>query len=283
MESISRIILKNIRGFKTLELNLNRGTKSKKSNTIILGKNGTCKTTLLRAIAIGISDSTDGNAMLAEPLGKFISNDFHTGKIILEISSRKKIIKQIRIETVIGLNNGKEYIKDKTGFNELPDQLCVCGYGAGRSTITSEDAREYRTLDSTYSLFNYEVGLNFPELILRRLRDYLGSNKYFTVMQGLKRAIRLTPRDNIETPKGGGIELSGPSFGAKIPFEAWADGYRLTFTWILDLYAWAMMSDSVTKSGDINGIVLIRKQGMSRRVYQFGRAVFRKSFNFPTP
>ena len=42
-----------------------------------------------------------------------------------------------------------------------------------------------------------------------------------------------------------------------IPLEGWADGYRKTLAWILDLYAWAMRANCITKTGDVNGIVLI--------------------------
>lgn len=70
---ISKIILKDIRGFKKLELNFSDSNNNNNMQTIFIGRNGTCKTTLLRCIAIGLCDVPDANGLISEPFGNFIS------------------------------------------------------------------------------------------------------------------------------------------------------------------------------------------------------------------
>ena len=43
-----------------------------------------------------------------------------------------------------------------------------------------------------------------------------------------------------------------------IPLHSWADGYRVTLNWILDIYAWAMMhGQAIDEEGHVHGILLI--------------------------
>ena len=77
------------------------------------------------------------------------------------------------------------------------------------------------------------------------------------VEAGIKRVLGLIPEDEIHLPKGGGVEVSGPTVGKRVRLEGWADGYRLTLAWLLDLYGWAMRADRVQPNGGIEGILLI--------------------------
>jgi len=76
-------------------------------------------------------------------------------------------------------------------------------------------------------------------------------------MGNIKKSLGLSESDRIDFKRGGGVEVAGRSIGRNIPLEAWADGYRKTFTWILDLYAWAMRANAITKTGNIRGILLV--------------------------
>jgi predicted ATP-binding protein involved in virulence len=49
----------------------------------------------------------------------------------------------------------------------------------------------------------------------------------------------------------------GPALGAGVPLDGWADGYRLTFLWLLDFYGRAMRADQIDSGGMVRGIVLI--------------------------
>ena len=259
---ISKINLRNIRGFQTLELNC------ESDQTLIIGKNGTGKTTLLRAIALGLSPEEDGRALLAEPMGEIgnYSEKANFGSIQVELNSVDKDRKR---EIIISRDGRFEAGKEKTsvsGWSDRPlpekwdgweGKIVVAGYGPGRAHAGSEAKSGYRVRDSVLSLFNYRTSLLSPELTLRRLRDSIGTKKYEATMERIKQSLELGAEDEIQLPKGGGIQLSGPTIGRNIPLEAWADGYRLTFTWLIDLYGWAMQVKSIDNEGHVHGVVLI--------------------------
>jgi hypothetical protein len=95
------------------------------------------------------------------------------------------------------------------------------------------------------------------EIILRRLYDYEDENIFEPAMKGIKRLLELRDEHKIEFRRGGGVQISGPGFGKTIPLDAWADGYRLTFNWIIDLYGRAMQAEAVSEQGGIRGVLLL--------------------------
>jgi len=253
---ITRIQLNNIRGFRKLDLRICDEKGNPRMRTAIIGMNGTCKTTLLRCIAMGLSGTADANALLAEPIGQLITKNEKSASIKIELVGLGDTKKPLIVETKLEVERNKEIVDSQS--KKTSDTLFVVGYGSGRSHSGSESSfRDYRIVDSAYTLFNYETSLIPPELTLRRLRDYLGSKIYEKTMRGIKNALNLPQDVKIVFPRGGGVEVSGQSIGGKIPLEGWADGYRITFSWILDLYAWAMRAEVATKSGGIKGILLI--------------------------
>jgi hypothetical protein len=133
----------------------------------------------------------------------------------------------------------------------------VCAYGAGRFGIGTDTGRGYRLRDSVATLFDYRQTLIDSELTLRRLYDFLGTRLFDSTLRGIKRVLGLTAEDEIHLAKGGGVEVSGPTVGRRVRLEGWADGYRLTFAWLLDLYGWAMRAERITPKGGIDGILLI--------------------------
>lgn len=254
---ISRIRLENIRGFRELEIDLSGRDGVPRKRTVIIGKNGTCKTSVLRAIALGLCDLADANALLSEPIGALVHRGANEGKVEMTFedgTERGKILQR---------DNGKERVlheemTDQFELDEWPNLvLFACGYGAGRHGVGPDRARDYRVADAVSTLFNYNRTLLDPELTLRRLQDFLGTDRYEGALKGIKRALGLGSEDKIGLPRGGGVELSGPSIGETIRLEGWADGYRMTFNWMLDLYGRAMNADRITREGHVRGIVLI--------------------------
>lgn len=261
---VSRISLKNIRGFKSLDLNITESGRRRGQSierprmlTVIIGANGTCKTTLLRCIAIGLSDRSWADALVAERNGGYVRESASEGTITIELMSPDDDSKRFTRRFVVTKSGAVEKVDLK--IDEAPTDAIpfLYGCGAGRAFATPEAGQEYRLIDAVYTFFRYDTGLNLPELILRRLRDHVGTERYDRIMRGIKKALGLSVRDKIELSKGGGIVVSGPSVGATIPLEGWADGYRLTFNWILDAYGWAIQADRITKRGGIRGIVLV--------------------------
>jgi len=263
---ISGISLEGIRCFNNAKIRI--PGEQNENSLLIIGKNGTCKSTLLRSIVIGLCDKSDSNALLAEEIGNFVPDNKNEGVIRIELTEIQQKIK-FQITTKIHKEKGKELaekevdrdllLRNSNIYYNFEKDLLLCAYGIGRSAYGGSDSgRKYRMVDSAYSLFQYEHSLADPELTLRRLQDFIGENKYNAALSGIKKALGLAPKDIIRIKKGGGVEICGPSTGNDcIPISGWADGYRMTLNWILDLYSWAMRSDRVTKDGGICGIVLI--------------------------
>jgi hypothetical protein len=256
---LKKLVLENIRGFENLTLDFSAEPDACRLRTLILGRNGTCKTTLLRAIGLGLSDISGVSALLEIPTGGFVRNGCDAGRIDVSAtnaSTRKEFARGVEIKRV----DEREISGTSSGLNSPTGAIFVCGYGAGRwgfGTDGRMSKRTYRVSDSIGNLFDYRTSLADPELTLRRLKDFLGTAKYESAMKGLRRALGLTDKDTIELVTGGGVEVDGPSVGGRISLQAWADGYRLTFGWMLDLYAWAIQAERIGESGDVEGILLI--------------------------
>src|SRR5436305_5547070 len=141
---LSSIHLQDIRGFRALHIKLQSGGKPRK-RTLIIGKNGTCKSSLLRAIAIGISDRVDATSLLSEKNGPFVSETARNGSITLTLSESNQGTINIH-KTILRSGKGKDSVAEKEKGGTLwsttksirPDLSgdmalnLVCAYGAGR-------------------------------------------------------------------------------------------------------------------------------------------------------
>ncbi len=258
---ISRVELECIRSFHKLNLDFTgKGSDNNKPRmrTVIIGKNGTCKTTLLRSIAIGLADEKDASGLVAEPVGTLVCEEEKSAEIRITLCRPQHKRGTARITTKLKSEHGEDVLEAKDyEKGRTLGRMLVCGYGAGRSIEGGDFYRTYRIIDSVYSLFKYEEPTIGTELTLRRLEDFLGTKYYSLVMAGIKRCLDLGPEDEIELGVGGGVFVSGPTIGKRIPLAGWADGYRLTLAWMLDLYAWAMRADAIDPKGRLKGILLL--------------------------
>jgi len=255
---ISALKFRSIRKFKEFELRFDRVDPSGGGVTLLIGKNGTCKSTFLRAIAFGLTDSGDASALLSHPSGSLVSHQANRGSIDIELVGLDSDIKPVTVNREIESVNRKDKLVF-SGGDEVSRSLglFVCGYGAGRGIIGTDPGRDYRILDSVFGLYDYSRALIDPELTLRRLQDYLGTDRYERTISGIKEVLDMGPEDEIRLGKGGGVEIMGPSVGTRVRLDEWADGYRLTFNWLLDFYAWAIRADRVNDDGTVTGILLI--------------------------
>lgn len=240
---IARLRLSNVRSIKNIELDFGQDPRSL---TVIVGRNGTCKTTLLRAIAVALAGQLERSALLAHPFGRWITDGHSSAEIEVGLADEPST------RLVELLDIGPEEVEES--LRRPRDPVFLCGYGMGRSVAGAEPSSEYRLVDAVGSLFRYESRLAASELTLRRLSDDRRGRK---VLDSLKKALGLDHRYRIGLPHGGGIEIEGPGTGGAISFDSWADGYRLTFLWLIDLFGWAMQADAFDDEGDVNGIVLV--------------------------
>lgn len=252
---IKRIRLSNIRGFKDFEFALDVQDKVR-MKSVIIGRNGTGKSTLLRSIALALSPQSEANALITTGQGSYVRQGEFEGMITLQVIDLNDS-REINIEIIIEGEGSKLFLKRLVDSGDPQSNYFVCAYGAGRGLtgVTSED--RYRQINAVGSLFDYENRLMNTEIILRRLFDYEGQHIFEPAMHGIKRLLELREDHQIEFRKGGGVQISGPGVGDSIPLDAWADGYRMTFNWLIDLYGRAMQAGAITDKGGIRGILIL--------------------------
>ncbi len=230
--------------------------------TAIVGKNGTCKSTLLRCIALGlVSNQGDASTLLADAPGQLLRFDHRQASVRVEMASpggEPLGVTELTLKSSGGRDYPAEFHRELQAAEDV--EIFACGYGPGRNvpgSVPRKD-RRYRAMDALMPLFDYGTSMQDPELMLRRLEDHLGSDKYDQAMRGLRRVLGLNGRQRIEVAKGvGGVIVTGPGMGDGIRLEGWADGYRMTATWLLDFYGWAIQADAIDDDGHIHGILLI--------------------------
>lgn len=249
---ISRIRLVDVRCFlgETV-IDLTPPSQDKPSWTLILGDNGTGKTSLLRSIAMCLCDETGASGLLTELSGPFIHHGRDQAVIELQLKSDEGTDYTITT-TFNKTDSATEEVKQETEpANSFPRmKLFACGYGAAFGTMGSEVYEKYRLIDAVYSLFNYTARLQNPETALYRISR-----------QGIKLDELLGQIDRIlMLPLGStrldssGLNVKGP-WGDFVPAGALGDGYAAGIAWICDLLGWSLLARREAFDIRVPGIV----------------------------
>jgi len=259
---IKSVKLENIRCFEELKLNFvaNSGIINW---ILILGDNGVGKSTILRSIALGLTEESGASGLLDELGSDWIRKGHKDGKIKIEIEPFPGCKENAYIETLLTEDKFKEVKVRQTVSPKSPksfnwDDLFVCGYGAGRGISSSESYQEYIITDTVYTLFKYTQPLQNPELNLRRINS-LGISER-DILSRIEKILMLN--DGSITLDFSGIKVSG-FWGEKMPLDALGDGYRSSLVWIMDLYGWKILAEGSQndikniKIDEMSGIVLL--------------------------
>lgn len=178
---ITRIRLTNVKAFKELDIDIAENPTS----LLFSGDNGNGKSTLLRSIALGLSDEMGAYGLLSELSGSFVNYGAQEAKIEIFLSSRDEV--EYKIQTTIKLvdkygtqkltqnyqvkgDNGR-FKNVRSDDFPLYDLFCTA-YGTSCRTFGKERYHQYYHTDSVYQLFKNDATLTEQELGLRRLLDY---------------------------------------------------------------------------------------------------------------
>ncbi|MEW6279441.1 MAG: AAA family ATPase [Candidatus Eremiobacterota bacterium] len=259
---VSWLRLEGVRRFLNLEVTFPSDL------TVLVGKNATGKTSILRCLALALCHRQDAEALLASPIGRFVGDNLERAEIRVELRGPQTI----HMRTVLRVSNGREEIAEHTATDDQGNEverprLLVCGYGCGRAVEGRDLGRgDYRTATSLGPLFQYETHLLSTELTLRRLDSLRreppsGGGEAFRKLyadwtESIGTRVGL-PDARLELVPGGGVEIHEPG-RAPLPFAGWADGYRLTVAWMLDVLGWALLAHSMDLvSGQPCGLLLL--------------------------
>lgn len=260
---LSSIQFNNIRGFKNFLLSFDAAKKHRQW-TVIIGDNGHGKTTILRAIALGLGDEVTSSELLALLPGKFIRMNKRgvyslSSKIIITLKSSDA--KQVTITTELkpdehgGVSISKEVSDPTFKWNDI----FVCGYGSNRG-IGGRMHSQYALRNSLMTLFNDRAGLLEPESILRDFALMAAQRKNsaddpLKEMKGyLWKLWGLNPNHALDITAEQ-VVIHGPWGG--MPFHALGDGYRGTGSWLLDLMGNCVKAGRWNSPEKLAGIVLL--------------------------
>ena len=251
---VSRIELENFRCFErvTIEADV---SQERAPWTLLTGDNASGKSTLLKAIAIGLCDQSSAAGLLRESDSGYIRDkkDWATIKIHLADAAKGNSSDDYWIETKLSSKPRFEHLEQKTHPKVFPwEEIFVCGYGAGRGTSGTGDVGGYTAISAVYNLFNYSEGLQNPELAIRRLSQ----PRQERVLETLKKLLKLDDVRLAETGKSDmGISVRDPR-NVDVAFRDLADGYKSTILWVTDFLGWATAFGSELDRST-NGIVII--------------------------
>ena len=255
---IDRVKLQNFRCFKDVRIEPDTSAPTAPW-TLFTGDNASGKTTLLKAIALGLCDGSSAAGLLRESDSGYIRDQQHESTIevrLTRMGSTSHTDKYTIVTRLSEFAGHLEQLEQTTDpIHDFPwDDIFVCGYGAGRGTSGTGDISEYSPINAVYNLFNYSEGLQNPELTIRRLQqDHNRHGQVLTASQQLLdiSEFRLAPAAS----RDAGILVTDPR-GINIALRDLADGYKSTFLWITDFLGWALANDSPA-SDELHGIVII--------------------------
>ncbi len=266
---VKKVALRNIRGFRNIEIDLLDASAPNALWTMLVGTNGTGKSTILRALALALANESDAHAMLASRFGNLLPSDVSIGSITVYYSDHLEQGPVHARQTVIQSDSKGQERLQQGGSTKLADddgtdvalleydEPFLVGYGVSRMRFGDSSKRPGRIFETARTLFDYDATLTPVELTLRRMEDFLGSESYSSAMDGIRRALNLPEGTTIKSGHGGGVVVETPGSNDPIPLDGWADGFRLNLSWIIDFYGVALAADRLSPSGGIRGILLI--------------------------
>ena len=269
---VQKLTLKDIRCFERLEIDFRQ-----RESIVIIGDNGDGKSTVLRALAMGLCDQSSASALFRELDGEYVRSDASAshGTITVDLAAPRPSGERFRIDTTIRSLDRFERVeqvlfdlssgtKARLTQDTFPwHRVFASAYGAGIRAQGTSDYEYYLTVDAVYSLFRYDVLLQNPELVVRRLIDSAqrrsgrGRERVLDGVKELLAGILQLEQSDVLTLDRTGIRLR--HLGRDIGLSALADGYRGTVTWVLDLLGWWFVYRSGKTLGfrDVRGIVFI--------------------------
>lgn len=235
---------------------------------ILVGENGTGKTTLLRVIGLALADPTVATRLLDENQ-PFVRNGGE-GRIAIDLDTG-------RIEVVIRRDARTEAVV-AAGDAAVPRPWIV-GYGVRRGNARGEKDRapEWGPTGEQHTLFDRPATLvnavdwllDLDRRVLNESRQYGsggedgGPRIHAATWQSVERALRALLKITTLEPEERHVMVTHPELG-RVRLDALSDGYLTTTGWVIDLIArWIQRQEDLGEAvsrdllRQMTGVVLI--------------------------
>jgi energy-coupling factor transporter ATP-binding protein EcfA2 len=256
--AISRIELCNIRCFESVTLDFHQHDRLQRW-TMLLGDNAVGKSTLLKSLALGLCNESEAAALIQAMPGEILREGTTDGFITIHLmdESQTEQTKPYTITTTItkASPEAPETIRQTTEpADSFPwSDIFVCGYGTDRASQANTSYEQYQTIDAVRSLFDSQVFLQNPELIMLRQDPAVRA----CIANKLQKILMLDDTEGYLQNTKRGLELTGP--WGRQPLPTLSDGYRSTTQWVLDFMSWLIHADRLVGNPDIGGILIINE------------------------
>lgn len=248
---ISKIHLTRVRSFPDATIDLLNPSGDNRW-LLLVGDNGSGKSTVLSSIAMGLCDVTAASGLLTDTAGDWIRWGEDDAIIVIELVHENQ---KFEIKTIITRSDSsEEQLEQITDPKDnFPwHNVFACAYGANRSIEGEGSHRRYNTADSLYTLFNYDYKLHDPELMLRRYAK--SAEEESEICLWLDKVLMLP--EGSTSLDDSGLHIMTNS-GNKVVWGAIADGHESVITIVLDMLGWALLAEKKDERNKLSGIVLI--------------------------
>ena len=261
---LRRIIIENVRGFRSLDFDLERAYGDFSGWTVITGDNASGKTALLKAVALTIV-GPDTARILQPSVEGWIHEGSEVGTIALQIVAGqqdrfaqgrrydKPFWSELQLRRNhaghVNLGAGQKYLGKKTGptrgpWLEAPDGWFCVGYGPFRRLYGhSPEAQRIMSTPGKVSrfatMFREDATLTEGDLWLRdlRYRQFEGNTQAMSILPKVLTILNhnfLQHGISVERVDSEGLWLRQPD-GVLLPLEDMSDGYRSALAMLVDI------------------------------------------------
>jgi hypothetical protein len=268
---VRHMAIENLRGIENLRIEFSSTETHSgiRAWTILLGENGTGKSTVLRSLALVLSGREGCVQLLGDP-SNWLRNGANEGSISVALEAQAGRIEEIHLDIQRGMT-AVDVVRDNQGLEWLDDAIdlsahnCfVAGYGVTRRPATSRLALSQQTspgfvlgprAQAVASLFTSDIVLHPLDEWAMDLHYRLGEPG----LELLREAFQgLLPKTYLKCIDKDRRELLFDTVDGIVPLSLLSDGYQNMIGWCGDLlFRITQAFEGVKNPFSVRGILLI--------------------------